>query len=559
MAFPNTVDAQAQSPNQPAQYGPFFNGSSIYLFVCSTPDQTNFFASARVSTNGGVTWTESDIANRPQIVGATSYCCAQLGTNVYVFAVDPNTGSDVTVSRFDLVAKTWTTGLATLAAAITSLAVSRTSDIILLTQTSITTQGVVHSIASFAAYNVAGNSWSAVTPMDFSDYASSANWNTEAFAGVLDSSGNVQIATQQYTWAGNGVPVDFFLDSDTTFTVPADCSALLSIVVQAGGGGGDNAVGGQGGGAGGRAFIASQAVTAGTMLAVFPGQGGVGDQDGGASSFNGLSATGGSAGNHTSLGGVGNGGSANLSGGNGLAGIGGVRAGNGGGLPTNSANGVNGAGGLGGTLTPPAPGGNGPGGGGNGESLATGGSGSDGFVSFNYIPIRGDFSSRGFIQSILPNNSLGSLTYIPQLDFPEGTSVNDIFFIPMALVAIPGSIVIAFSGANFTSGYDFMAVGQASNSTTPAFSFNLYSTGNSGSGANPGLSLAAGGSNIYLVYLSSPSLSVATVKYILNGGSPVTLGSGNFNGALISVGFNGTLQIAFGAPTTAQNSYVFST
>jgi hypothetical protein len=125
------------------------------------------------------------------------------------------------------------------------------------------------------------------------------------------------------------------------------------------------------------------------------------------------------------------------------------------------------------------------------------------------------------------------------------------------MTAVAGFVWIAVCGCNESNGYDQILMGKSANSANPAFSLLGYSTGNSGSGTDPGLSLTANlsTSEIYLVYNSAPFPPVANLTYRINGGVVNVIGSGNFSGCLISAAFLDTLQFAFGTPTTAANAY----
>lgn len=565
MSFPNVIDGAALSPNFPAFYGPFFNGSAAgsprFVFtVRFDTGSAEYSLFAEMSTDGGVTWAVQDAANGPQLAApGNNYGCAQIGDLVYVFFPDPGS-PQIVVWTFSLTAMAWEAHLSALSGTLdVNAVVARAADLVLVTSTVAVFQGVSHNVPAFAVFDVAGNSWSSITPLGVADYATSANWTVRAAGAVLDSLGFVQVLTEQSAWPGDGEPANFRFDADDTFVVPADCpDELLNVLVKGGGAGGDNAVGGMGGGAGGLGVAASMSVTVGQSITVLVGAAGAGDGDGGGSSFNGLTSTGGTAGNTTGAGGTGT-----FNGGSGVvATI--AAAGNGGGDATPTSDGIDGAGGPGGTFSPPTNGHDGAGGGGNGESLGHGGMGGPGYVSFSYDPIRGDFPGRAFIQSIDPSNALGSLVSITRGEFPESLNQDAAGMIPSAIAAGPaGLLVVCFSGSFFAGDNDTIAVGTGTGGAGPDLSdWVTYDNGNDGTGANcsPSLAVDQTTGDVYLAYISTPGTPpAASLVYRKNGGSAIVLGSGSFAGSLLVAAFLVTLQLLLGTATVSENVYANTT
>lgn len=166
------------------------------------------------------------------------------------------------------------------------------------------------SITPYAVVNSAGVS------RNFIVAAKDAN-GVYGTATAVTSTGNSNAQNIAATFTASG-----------TWTAPAGVSSVRYLVVGGGGGGGPASYNGGGGGAGGVRTATSLAVTGSTSYSVIVGAGGSNNYNGVASSFNGISASGGGRGGHYQ--GARNGGSGG-SGGGGAAALGTGGAGNAGG------------------------------------------------------------------------------------------------------------------------------------------------------------------------------------------------------------------------------------
>lgn len=192
------------------------------------------------------------------------------------------------------------------------------------------------------------------------------------------------------------MPQTIITSGTSTWQVPAGITTLTKVVIIGGGGCGEAAGGGFGGGGGGCRVLTDYAVTPLANLNYSVGAGGANGANGGTTTFNGNSATGGVAGNQTpGAGGTGTyTGGAGGSWGGGYGGGGGGAAGEtGNGTAGVSGNGVvggaggagNAPGGAGGAAgDPPSNGVNYGGGGGGSQGMTVGGSGAGGYIEINW-------------------------------------------------------------------------------------------------------------------------------------------------------------------------------
>lgn len=109
--FPGTADLTNFTANQPGNYGPFgISGDTRYVFTIRQ-SAGNHYATCWKSTNAGVTWSEQDTADRPQVyVGSGRIACAEDGTTLWVFYVHPTT-QELTGKSFDTGTDSWGTAV----------------------------------------------------------------------------------------------------------------------------------------------------------------------------------------------------------------------------------------------------------------------------------------------------------------------------------------------------------------------------------------------------------------------------------------------------------------
>jgi len=184
-------------------------------------------------------------------------------------------------------------------------------------------------------------------------------------------------------YATNSIGNSANSSSSNQITTPADnIVTATSISIFGGGGGGGSSPRGGGGGGGGFVLLTSQSLTKDTNYQFTIGAGGASNQNGGSSTWNGTSASGGNRGNTGVASGTG--GSGGSSGGGYGGGSGGVSSGGGGGGGGTNGGGNNGAssstgtGGSGGTGGYDSNSGNFYGGGGGGGSATSGRGGAGG-------------------------------------------------------------------------------------------------------------------------------------------------------------------------------------
>lgn len=616
MAFPNLIDATVATADMPGRYGPFANGSNCYSVVVKRISNTAFLQAMK-STDKGVTWVAQDTANNPSVGtnqgGTVLYSCGQLGTVIYALA-EGASGSDFTTSlfSFDTSTDTWATltgvqldnGISFRYCNGFFNLVARATDLIFVAPVSaVNLNGIQHFIPAFAVYDIAGDSWSSFTDLDYSDYAGApTDWNLLPVGAVLDSDGRVVIATEQITYLDNSGQQTFNPPPGDS-ELPLDCDLIDSVFVFGAGGGfsGDalSDLGTGGGGGGALAQSNDLTVTPGETISTTIGAGGAVGTDGGVSSFvcsAGTTQADGGKGSPSNLTG-GAGGDASISigdikvdggtggsvvvgggsgaGGGGAAGANGVDGSEGGTLEPGGAGGAGGAGGgdggfgasYDGTGTPTGdvgqPGVN-PGGGCGGASNGYdfGGLlpfGADGGVTVLYTPTRGSNDGRLFFQAILADNSLGALTNVADGDFPIQSPLSLGIPFPIDLKAGNGFIGVVLSGVNTTNFNENILVGTSPNGDSPAFDFVSLDVAQGGSQSNPSPALAidVNTGDLYTVFLSCPAPPAAKFMVSVNNGPVTQFGAGNNSaGARIVADFLAAqLQMQFGVPTQASTRY----
>lgn len=597
MSFPSIVDSGSLTAEAPGRSGPFARGADRYLInVFFDEDAELYFLAAFKSSDGGQTWTEQDAGARPQI-GARVYgsCQSTLDNSILTAYPDPF-GSGYIVSTFSPAADSWS-GLSAdttppLFLDIEGLALLyRPADntaVLILPGDELFTDSVNHILTSFAVYDLAGDSWSAWTNLDYQDYVNPVGtvteWNQLPAGACVDSDGNIRVILAQIARLGPTPPVltEIGFGVDDTFTVPDDCTSLNAECI--GGGGGGGAVGpGGGGGGGGYDAVSGVAVLPGDAISITVGQGGAQGIDGTASICLGASAGGGQGGGQSTQDAPGTGGSGSATGGAGgtavTAGGGGGSCANaqgnggdggdgdnppfGGGAGGNATGDPNGFGGSGGnTAVPPTDGSDGqqPGGGGGGEGLATTpgtGNGAAGQVVLSYFGGRGAQNGRLWQQAILPDNSLGTLDLLP-FEIPAATAFAAP--IPPSLDCRGGAgyVALAITGVDGVTN-ESIAIGSGPNADPITFSFALIDAGNSGSGQDASPALALHGADIYCVFKSAPSPGAMTFNYSLNAGAAVELGAFTDPGCRILAEYFTQLEIAFGTATDASGTLSVAT
>lgn len=628
MAFPVTVSSSRSSADAPGKYGPFFVGSNRYL-ILSYYDTGAFqgYLEAWKSTDGGSTWNmvggEGPATAQSEGFPAP-YTAAQSTidpTKIYAFTLDPGT-FQVAPVLFDASTDSWGTYLAEPSpppsfiqigtGQLFIIACHRTSDnaFILALPGDIYTDASSeqHQIVSFAVYDVAANSWSSWADMGYTDYASVIGWHQVPCGIVLRSDGKISLFMQQIT---HSVP-----NSSTTGSVGDGASLSIpwyvdSLFVECWGGGGGGAGGNSatpvntapgGGGGSGQYATGTVAVTPNTTVGpASVGAGGASDTgtgsggDGGATTFLGVSAGGGSGGTIPA------GGGGAHDGGNGYNDSGGFGGGGGGGGsdnadgsgtdgsdgtiytgPPGSINGGDGgfggsmvsdyglgqgSGGSGGSWDPTAPGfadggnGNQPGGGGGGGGYdcTVSGIGGDGQVNYTWTPVQGTvYRSRLWQQVINSDNSLGTLEEISDGEFAMQAYEMPVIPMPFDCVALAGSVAIAFSGAYATTEYANIEAGRGVNADPITFTLALYSSGNSGANVNPSPALSGNGTTAYLSYTSTPG-GTPTFNYREDTGSgfgaPTSFGSFADEFTRVQAGAGPGDEITFGTPTQASDLF----
>lgn len=590
---PVPIDANLSAPECPSAYGPFNIGGKVYTIQYSRPTDSTAELVCSVSSNG-VTFARIDSAHN-QSIDANSglpvlYTCVVIGTMIWCLLSVTNDES-VGVAAFNTVTGLWvdqsnfasTSPPGFNVVNPSWVAAVRGTDIVFAMPCFIAVtangsgNGILHNVPGFAVYDTVGDAWGDFTQMDTLDTATVSEWDQVPCGIVTDSDGRVLVFSQQITFLYDGQSIGFSYGQNSSWVPPLDCVTITGI--EAVGGGSGASSGGlpqAGGGGGAYAGVASQAVVQGDTYLILADPGpavGVtaaptqmedftaGDPPfisaagGTASTVNTVPGTGGLASacigdtaqsggdGGLTLAGGGGGGGAGSPGVDG--GVGGTATGTLGGAGGTSAD--NGTGGSGGDQSTDGNGGNAFGGGGGGAGAlaptSANGTGGNGGISFGYTPVRTSYSGRLFIQSVLSDNSLGSLTYIEGCDFPVLNANGPDQILTFDVKAENGITAFVISGTS-NGGYGNVLLGSADNSDTPTYTIDVAATG-----ANFPIapSIAFNAPDFYITYLVG-----AQIWSSVNGAAAVNLGTG-IKGSRLQSNFDPVLgfQLIWGQPNFA--------
>lgn len=573
MPFPITVNPQAKVAEL-GFYGPFEHNGNLYLLNYATDGDT-FLVLLR-STDSGSTWLELDSGAHPSISGDYTCCQSSQDTSqLYCLYVSPG-DSETKVQVFNLGTGQWSTILGSSATIFAALACYRAVDnsIVIIGGDQVTLDGFDHAIPAYAVFDIAGQTFSALTPMDYLDYLDPTLWDQGVVGAVCDSAGVVRVISLQATRTSNQTVQSFQYTGNDTFVAPADCVQIDNLECWGAGGGGGNG-GGGGGGGGGYNTAVSVPITPGQSYAVVVGAGGAAEVAGGDTSFDG-GTVGGGGDAGSSPGAGGSGGTGLFAGGAGGAGLAALTGGGGGGSAdsegagqpgqpggafsggfggTSGAPGNRGAGGTGGALSgiKPGSGGINGSGGGGGVDDGDGGIGGEGLVTFTYVPFSNSHPSRLWQQSIRANDTLTVLTEIPEGETPinSGPSVQ------FDIKATTGRVLIALSGVTGTDNTSIL-VGEANNADTLVFAFESITVPNGGSNLFPSPALAINNATGEVHCLYIVALTTLDVQWFyrsrLGGvfGAAIVIGSFANAGCRIQAAVVASLlSLTFGTPTNS--------